>query len=111
MQTPILQPTRRAMPSMPPPADAPRADVRALVEGLRQRRAKTLADRDVSQLVREVFEQEDAPDARGLHFYVFEGTISIYGAVASFEARDAIVAALAGVPGIRQITDHLTVLS
>jgi osmotically-inducible protein OsmY len=96
---------------MPPPSDAPRTDVRALVEGLRQRRAKTVADRDVSQMVREAFEREEAPDARGLHFYVFEGTISIYGAVASYEARDAVVATLASVPGIRQITDHLTVLS
>jgi hypothetical protein len=93
-----------------PPTLAPRAEIRRLVDGLRDRRGKSRADRELGGHVREVFEGPEAPFVTGLHFYIFEGAVSIYGAVANYADRDEVVAALAGVPGITQIADHLSVL-
>ncbi len=87
------------------------SDVRALLEGLRERRARTALDRDIGKRVRDVMEGDLSPSVHGLHFYVFEGAVSVYGAVSTFADRDCVVTALAAVPGINQIADHLTVLS
>lgn len=99
------------MRSAPPLPSAQRTDIRRLVNGLRERRDKSRADRVIGGQVREVFEGSDAPGVFGLHFYVFEGAVSVYGAVATYDERDRVVSALAAVAGITQIADHLSILS
>lgn len=93
------------------PATETRREVENLLLDLNERRQKTELDRGIGREIFRVFEAADGPKVEGLHFYVFGGGISIYGAVATFEQRDAVMAALSTIPGITQIADHLTVLS
>jgi hypothetical protein len=95
----------------PHPLPAGRPDVRALLDALQQRRARTLADRTLAAAVRQTLEGTAPTLVDGLHFYVFEGAISVYGAVGTYAERDEVLAALAALPGATHIADHLTVLS
>jgi hypothetical protein len=92
------------------PATETRREVENLLLDLNERRRKTEIDRGIGREIHRVFEA-DGPKVEGLHFYVFQGGVSIYGAVATFAQRDAVMAALSTIPGITQIADHLTVLS
>ncbi len=96
--------------SSPPPLSLPRVGVRTLVDGLKARRARTSDDRALAGRVRDAFEAPDAPHVHGLHLYVFDGAISVYGAVSTGGDRDAVMDALTGLPGATRIADHLTVL-
>lgn len=102
-----------SMPSMPLPTSrslgAHVADVRSLLSTLAARREKTNADHQLARRVFVAFERLGQVDVRGLHFYVFDGAISVYGAVASSELRDDVLGALAALPGVRHITEHLQV--
>lgn len=99
------------MPIPPSPLAAGRPDVQHLLEALRRRRERTRADRALALRLRAVFDQPGAPSSQGLQFYVFEGAVSVYGAVASCAERDDVLQALASLPGTTRIADHLTVLS
>jgi hypothetical protein len=98
------------MPTQFPLPASTSPNVRALLDALRQRRERTLADRALAERVFDAFESEEMPEVRGLHFYVFEGAISVYGAVASTAERDAVLGLLATISGATHIADHLTVL-
>jgi len=95
----------------PHPLPAGRPDVRALLDALQQRRARTQADRALAAAVREALDVAAPALVDGLHVYVFEGAISVYGAVGTYAERDEVLAVLAGLPGASHIADHLTVLS
>ena len=85
------------------------ADVRTLVETLTARRDKTAADRQLSRRLFVTFERLGMVHTQGLHFYVFDGAVSVYGSVATPEVRDQVLAALTALPGVRQVTEHLQV--
>lgn len=89
----------------------PRADVHALVEGVRARRARTLADRRIARELREAVNGKLPSDVNGLNFYVVGGAVSVYGRVASYAERERVMEAMSTVRGITRITDHLRVLS
>jgi hypothetical protein len=84
--------------------------VRTLLETLRTRRTRTDADRQIATSVFVAFERfERENDVQGLHFYVFEGAISVYGDVLTHEQRDHVLQDLAALPGVRHVADHIRV--
>ena len=85
------------------------ADVRAVVSALTSRREKTNADRRIARRVFVTFERLGTVVTQGLHFYVFDGAVSVYGSVATPEVREDVLGALAALPGVRHITEHLQV--
>ena|SRR5690554_5181950 len=99
--------------SAPPPRAPSRPprlrNVQEALHVLRARRARTEADRLLAQRVYVAFERLAASLADGLHFYVFEGAISVYGTVGSYDERDEVVATLAAIPGGSRIDDHLEI--
>ena len=101
------------MPVMPPttPPSSPSfgARVADVVASLASRREKTNADRHLARRVFVAFERLGAAVTQGLHFYVFDGAVSVYGAVATAEVRDDVLGALTTIPGVRQVTGHLQV--
>ena len=78
--------------------------VRAVVEQVLQRRARTATDRS---LARRLHAALDGARADGLALYVHNGAVSVYGTVAGEAARDALLTVVAGQPGVRRIVDHL----
>lgn len=81
----------------------------AVLSALAERRRKTKVDREIAEAIGEAFEASSDPEVEGLHFYVFEGAVSIYGAVSSDGQRDRVLASVSRVPGIAHIADHMTV--
>ena len=102
----------RMTPTLPDrPAALPRtSDVRALLATLKTRRERTEADRKIATSVFVAFERLGRMhDVTGLHFYVFEGAVSVYGDVLTHEQRDGVLQDLEALPGVRRVTDHLRV--
>lgn len=104
------------MPSLPPALTPDRlpsariADVRALLATLKTRRDRTEADRRIATHVFIAFEKLGRTnDVQGMHFYVFEGAVSVYGNVLTHEQRDRVLADLIALPGVARVTDHLRV--
>lgn len=86
------------------------SDVRSLLETLKTRRERTDTDRQIATSVFVAFERlERENDVQGLHFYVFEGAISVYGNVLTHEQREDVLRDLAALPGVRHVADHLRV--
>lgn len=102
---------------MPPTTPAPRslrtrvADVRELVASLTSRRAQTVADQQIARRLFVTFERLGMVHTQGLHFYVFDGAVSIYGSVATPEVRDQVLNLITTLPGVRQVTEHLQIAS
>jgi hypothetical protein len=80
--------------------------LRALVQTLQERRARTAADRELARRLHAVVEQ-GALAAHGLSFFVHDGGIAVYGTVRDEPSREAVLAVLAEQPGTRRIVDHL----
>ena len=104
------------MPPVPPSPSPDRfptarlADVRALMATLKTRRDRTEADRRIATHVYIAFEKLGrTADVQGIHFYVFEGAVSVYGDVLTHEQRDRVLLDLAALPGVRRVADHLRV--
>jgi osmotically-inducible protein OsmY len=94
-----------------PPRTRLHTDVRALIEGARVRRERTMTDRRIAKELREVVDAKLSPGVKGLNFYVVGGAVSVYGRVATYAERDLVMEAMSSVPGITRITDHIRVLS
>jgi hypothetical protein len=80
--------------------------LRALVTALQERRARTLADRELARRVCDAVERETGQG--GLSFYVHDGTVTVYGSTPNRATREAILRLAAGQPGARRIIDHLS---
>ena len=91
--------TARPLGSGLPPA------LRALVERHQSQRARTTADQSVARRIKAALTGVGL--AAGLAVYVHDGAVSLYGTVADGAAREAVVSAVAGLPGVRRIVDHL----
>ena len=86
------------------------ADVRSLLTTLKTRRDRTESDRRIATHVYIAFEKLGRiVDVGGLHFYVFEGAVSVYGDVLTHEQRDQVLMDLAALPSVRRVVDHLRV--
>ena len=86
------------------------ADVRSLLATLKTRRDRTEADRRIATHVYIAFEKLGRTvDVHDLHFYVFEGAVSVYGDVLTHEQRDRVLLDLAALPSVRRVADHLRV--
>lgn len=85
------------------------SDVRALLTTLRTRQKQTEQDRRIAGHVFVAFERLRRSDVQGLHFYVFEGAVSVYGTVLTHEQHDAVLGDLGALPGVRHVSDHLRV--
>ncbi len=81
--------------------------LRALVQALQERRARTLADRELARRVQDAVDRAAGASAGGLSFYVHEGTVSVYGSVPDDAARSAVLGIAADQPGARRVIDHL----
>lgn len=95
----VALPTASVLPGLPPA-------LRALVDRLQERRARTTADRSLAARLRKGLARADAREASGLSFYVHEGTVAVYGLVTSAELRERVLAVAAQQPGVRRIVDH-----
>ncbi len=85
------------------------ADAQAVLATLRTRQKQTEHDRRIASHVFVAFERLRRADVDGLHFYVFEGTVSVYGTVLTHEQHAAVLADLGALPGVRHVSDHLRV--
>jgi hypothetical protein len=93
-----------------PPSRSRTPDVRALLSTLKTKRDRTEADRQIATSVFVAFERLGRMhDVQGLHFYVFEGDVSVYGDVLTHEQRDGVLRDLRALPGVRHVADHLRV--
>jgi hypothetical protein len=93
---------RNASPSRPSFSLSPA--LRALVTTLQERRARTLADRELARRVRDAVERSTG--GSGLSFYVHEGTVTVYGPALDRAARENVLRQAAAQPGARRIIDH-----
>ncbi len=82
--------------------------LQSLVDRHQSHRARTTADRSLARRLRDGVRQSGV-DVKGLAFYVHDGAVSIYGAVADRPAREAVVTLAASQPGVRRIVDHLSI--
>ena len=106
LHMPIVTPT----PSSDRPPTTRLADVRALLTTLKTRRERTESDRRIATHVYIAFEKLGrTADVHGLHFYVFEGAVSVYGDVLTHEQRERVLLDLAALPSVRRVADHLRV--
>ncbi len=97
------------LPTLPRPGGSRIADVRTLLTTLRTRQKQTEHDRRIATRVFVAFERLRRSDVSGLHFYVFEGTVSVYGTVLTHEQHDAVLGDLGSLPGVRRVSDHIRV--
>ncbi|MFN3596272.1 MAG: hypothetical protein ACK41D_03270 [Rubricoccaceae bacterium] len=88
-----------ALPGLPPA-------LRALVDRLQERRARTTADRSLAERLRKHLRRVDACAAAGLSFYAHDGTVAVYGLFPSLALREQVLAVVAQQPGVRRIVDH-----
>ena len=80
--------------------------LRALVDRHQAARAKTTADKSLTRRLRDGVRASDVK-VKGLAFYVHDGAISLYGTVPDAAAREALLAIVTRLPGVRRIVDHL----
>lgn len=92
---------------VPPLSHIP-SRIPALLASIRERRARTAADRHLTERLREAFEVGNDSSIQGLSFYVCDGAVSVYGSVQSSAERDVVVGTLARIPDVRRITEYLT---
>ncbi len=92
--------------STPQPSLALTPRLRALVQTLQQRRARTMADRELARRLHAAVGASKLPVA-GLNIYVHDGAISIYGPVSDETTREAVLVLAAEQPGARRVVDHL----
>lgn len=104
-------PASRAMPT---PLRSLLASLRAFLSTQRVRQQRTQTDRGLALALLDAFEDAavstDEANA-GLHFFVFEGAVTVYGHVATDAERARLLERVAAVPGVRAVTDHLRVES
>lgn len=96
------------MPSVPPRPPSVETRLRTLMQTLQERRARTAADRALAGRLRAAFAASPL-GALGVSFYVHDGAIAVYGAVADEATREAVLTLAAEQPGCRRLTDALTV--
>lgn len=77
---------------------------------LTRRARQTAADRVLAERLCATFEQELAMmDVQGIHFYVKDGTVTLYGSVAHALNRELLVALVKDLPDVRGVVSHLHV--
>ena len=80
--------------------------LRSLVDRHQAERAKTTSDMSLARRLRDGVRASDL-GVRGLTVYVHDGAVSLYGSVRDAAAREAVLALVSHVPGVRRIVDHL----
>ena len=70
------------------------------------------ANKQITDALYETFEEDMAEaDVKGLHFYVRNGTVTIYGLARHQLDRDLIVALTEQVAGVREVKDNMESVS
>ena len=100
-----MPPTATPTPSL----RARAAEVRAVVAKLTARRDKTASDSQLARRLFVAFERLGVVHTKGLHFYVFDGAVTVYGSVETVQVRDQALALITSMPGVRQVTEHIQV--
>ena len=80
--------------------------LRALVDRHQAARAKTTADQSLARRLHDGMKASGLT-VLGLTVYVHDGAVSLYGTVATVQAREDVLALVTRVPGVRRIVDHL----
>ena len=71
----------------------------------------TQRDKTVTRRLYTAFERDlEMAEMRGLHFYVQNGTVTLYGAIRHTLDRDFLVAFVRQVPGVIGVVDQLQVV-
>jgi len=82
--------------------------LRALVQTLQDRRARTVADRELARRLHAVVGGSGLA-VNGLSLFVHDGAISIYGPVRDEATRESVLTLAAEQPGARRVVDHLRI--
>lgn len=91
-------------------ADAFRRLVRRLRPSSQDAARRTRQDQLIARRLRDTFEEDlAAADVRGLHFYVQDGTVTIFGTVRHDLDRDLLRALAAEAPGVQGVELNLRV--
>lgn len=86
------------------------------IEHLRQRLQRnatplgrrTLSDRALAHRLFQTFENDlENADVQGLHFYVQNGVVTLYGTVRHDLDRELLTDLVRDIPGVRQVRPHL----
>lgn len=83
--------------------------------GLLRRHARddrqTLKDRALARRFRDTFEQElEMADVQGLHLYVKDGVVTLYGTVHHELGRELLLSFIRQRPGVKRVEAHLQTL-
>jgi osmotically-inducible protein OsmY len=71
---------------------------------------QTLKDRALARRFRDTFEQDlEMAGVQGLHFYVKEGVVTIYGTVRHELDRELLLSFIRQRPGVEGVVPHLSI--
>lgn len=71
----------------------------------------TRRDRQLARRLARTFEGDlELADVKGIHFYVQNGTVSLYGTVRHALDRDLLVSLVRELPGVKAVVPHLQVV-
>ena len=90
--------------------------LRSLARRLRGHPARdhrlTLKDEQLARRLYRTFEHDLAlADVQGIHFYVQNGIVTLYGVVRHDLDRDLLVSLVEGLPGVADVVEHLQVVA
>ena len=72
---------------------------------------QTLKDRALARRFRDAFEQDlEMADVHGLHFYMQEGVVTVYGTVRHELDRELLLSFIRQMPGVKGVIPHLQTL-
>jgi len=72
---------------------------------------QTRTDTDLAYRLFEIFERDlSLAGIRGVHFYVQEGTVTLYGALPHALDRDLLVSFVRNIDGVVDVVEHLQLI-
>jgi hypothetical protein len=71
---------------------------------------QTLKDRALARRFRDTFEQDlEMAGVQGLHFYIKEGVVTVYGTVRHELDRELLLSFIRQRPGVEDVVPHLSI--
>lgn len=72
---------------------------------------QTVKDRALAQRLYKTFEEEmEVAQLRGIHFYVQNGVVTLYGAIRHELDRELLVSFVRQIPGVKGVVEHLQIV-
>lgn len=72
---------------------------------------QTQRDKSLARRLYATFERDlELADINGIHFYVQNGTVTLYGTVLSELDRDLLISLVRQIPGVKGVVGHLQIV-